>query len=308
MSEENQTSLEIWPGQSYPLGSTYDGAGTNFALFSDIADKVELCLLDKENNETRVELTEVDANIWHAYLPGIQPGQRYGYRVHGPYDPANGHRCDPSKLLVDPYSRAFDGEYDGDPSLFSYDITDPENPDGRNTEDSLGHTMKSVVVNPFFDWGDDKSPKTPYHETVIYEGHVKGLTMTHPDIPENLRGTYAGLAHPVIIDYLQDLGITALELMPIHQFFQDDRLRELGLRNYWGYNTLGFFAPQQDYAAATKPGGAVSEFKGMVRAYHEAGIEIILDVVYNHTAEGNHMGPTIAFRGCLLYTSDAADE
>ncbi|MDK7213981.1 glycogen debranching protein GlgX [Corynebacterium pyruviciproducens] len=297
MSEENQTSLEIWPGQSYPLGSTYDGAGTNFALFSDIADKVELCLLDKENNETRVELTEVDANIWHAYLPGIQPGQRYGYRVHGPYDPANGHRCDPSKLLVDPYSRAFDGEYDGDPSLFSYDITDPENPDGRNTEDSLGHTMKSVVVNPFFDWGDDKSPKTPYHETVIYEGHVKGLTMTHPDIPENLRGTYAGLAHPVIIDYLQDLGITALELMPIHQFFQDDRLRELGLRNYWGYNTLGFFAPQQDYAAATKPGGAVSEFKGMVRAYHEAGIEIILDVVYNHTAEGNHMGPTIAFRG-----------
>ena len=297
MSEENQTSIEIWPGQSYPLGSTYDGAGTNFALFSDIADKVELCLLDKENNETRVELTEVDANIWHAYLPGIQPGQRYGYRVHGPYDPANGHRCDPSKLLVDPYSRAFDGEYDGDPSLFSYDITDPENPDGRNTEDSLGHTMKSVVVNPFFDWGDDKSPKTPYHETVIYEGHVKGLTMTHPDIPENLRGTYAGLAHPVIIDYLQDLGITALELMPIHQFFQDDRLRELGLRNYWGYNTLGFFAPQQDYAAATKPGGAVSEFKGMVRAYHEAGIEIILDVVYNHTAEGNHMGPTIAFRG-----------
>ena len=297
MSEENQNSIEIWPGQSYPLGSTYDGAGTNFALFSDIADKVELCLLDKENNETRVELTEVDANIWHAYLPGIQPGQRYGYRVHGPYDPANGHRCDPSKLLVDPYSRAFDGEYDGDPSLFSYDITDPENPDGRNTEDSLGHTMKSVVVNPFFDWGDDKSPKTPYHETVIYEGHVKGLTMTHPDIPENLRGTYAGLAHPVIIDYLQDLGITALELMPIHQFFQDDRLRELGLRNYWGYNTLGFFAPQQDYAAATKPGGAVSEFKGMVRAYHEAGIEIILDVVYNHTAEGNHMGPTIAFRG-----------
>ena len=297
MSEANQPSMEIWPGQSYPLGSTYDGAGTNFALFSDIADKVELCLLDSENNETRVELTEVDANIWHAYLPGIQPGQRYGYRVHGPYDPANGHRCDPNKLLVDPYSRAFDGDYDGDPSLFSYDITNPDRPEGRNTEDSLGHTMKSVVVNPFFDWGDDKAPKIPYNESVIYEGHVKGLTMTHPDIPENIRGTYAGLAHPAIIEYLQNLGITALELMPIHQFFQDDRLRELGLRNYWGYNTLGFFAPQQDYSASTRPGDAVSEFKGMVRAYHEAGIEIILDVVYNHTAEGNHMGPTIAFRG-----------
>jgi len=289
--------MEIWPGQAYPLGSTYDGAGTNFALFSDIADKVELCLLDSDNTETRIELTEVDANIWHAYLPGIQPGQRYGYRVHGPYDPANGHRCDPNKLLVDPYSRAFDGEYDGDASLFSYDINDPDNPEGRNTEDSLGHTMKSVVVNPFFDWGDDKAPKIPYSESVIYEGHVKGLTMTHPDIPENIRGTYAGLAHPAIIEYLQDLGITALELMPIHQFFQDDRLRELELRNYWGYNTLGFFAPQQDYSASTKPGDAVSEFKGMVRAYHEAGIEIILDVVYNHTAEGNHMGPTISFRG-----------
>ncbi|CAB0512689.1 glycogen debranching protein GlgX [Corynebacterium diphtheriae] len=288
---------QIWPGQSYPLGSKYDGAGTNFAIFSDVAEKVELCLIDTECNEERILLDEVDAHIWHCYLPGVKPGQRYGFRVHGPYIPAEGKRCDPSKLLVDPYARAFDGEFDGHPSLFSYDINDPENPEGRNTEDSLEHTMKSVVVNPFFDWGSDRSPNTPYNETVIYEAHVKGMTMRHPDVPESLRGTYAGLAHPSIIEHLKDLGITAIELMPVHQFLQDDRLRDLGLRNYWGYNTFGFFAPQQDYAAAQEPGGAVSEFKGMVRAFHEAGIEVILDVVYNHTAEGNHMGPTIAFRG-----------
>ncbi|CAB0780350.1 glycogen debranching enzyme GlgX [Corynebacterium diphtheriae] len=288
---------QIWPGQSYPLGSKYDGAGTNFAIFSDVAEKVELCLIDAQCNEERILLDEVDAHIWHCYLPGVKPGQRYGFRVHGPYNPAEGKRCDPSKLLVDPYARAFDGEFDGHPSLFSYDINDPENPEGRNTEDSLEHTMKSVVVNPFFDWGSDRSPNTPYNETVIYEAHVKGMTMRHPDVPESLRGTYAGLAHPSIIEHLKDLGITAIELMPVHQFLQDDRLRDLGLRNYWGYNTFGFFAPQQDYAAAQEPGGAVSEFKGMVRAFHEAGIEVILDVVYNHTAEGNHMGPTIAFRG-----------
>ncbi|MBG9318598.1 glycogen debranching protein GlgX [Corynebacterium belfantii] len=288
---------QIWPGQSYPLGSKYDGAGTNFAIFSDVAEKVELCLIDAECNEERILLDEVDAHIWHCYLPGVKPGQRYGFRVHGPYNPAEGKRCDPSKLLVDPYARAFDGEFDGHPSLFSYDINEPENPEGRNTEDSLEHTMKSVVVNPFFDWGSDRSPNTPYNETVIYEAHVKGMTMRHPDVPESLRGTYAGLAHPSIIEHLKGLGITAIELMPVHQFLQDDRLRDLGLRNYWGYNTFGFFAPQQDYAAAQEPGGAVSEFKGMVRAFHEAGIEVILDVVYNHTAEGNHMGPTIAFRG-----------
>lgn len=297
MTTPQETPRQIWPGDAYPLGSTYDGAGTNFALFSDVAEKVELCLIDREQNEERIELEEVDAHIWHCYLPGVQPGQRYGYRVYGPYDPANGHRCDPSKLLVDPYAKAFDGEFDGHPSLFSYDITNPDNPNGRNTEDSLLHTMRSVVINPFFDWANDRAPRTPYHETVIYEAHVKGMTMTHPDVPEQLRGTYAGLAHPAIINYLKDLGITAIELMPVHQFLQDDRLRELGLRNYWGYNTFGFFAPHQDYAAATKPGGAVSEFKGMVRAFHEAGIEVILDVVYNHTAEGNHLGPTIAFRG-----------
>ncbi|AKN59702.1 glycogen debranching enzyme [Corynebacterium pseudotuberculosis] len=291
------TQREIWPGQNYPLGSKYDGAGTNFAIFSDVAEKVELCLIHSDGHEERVPLDEVDAHIWHCYLPGIKPGQRYGYRVHGLYDPADGKRCDPSKLLVDPYACAFDGEFDGHPSLFSYDVTNPDDPLGRNTEDSLDHTMKSVVVNPFFDWGADRAPRTPYNETVIYETHVKGMTMRHPDVPEALRGTYAGLAHPAIIGYLKDLGITAIELMPVHQFLQDDRLRDLGLRNYWGYNTFGFFAPQQDYAAAQEPGGAVSEFKGMVRAFHEAGIEVILDVVYNHTAEGNHMGPTIAFRG-----------
>jgi hypothetical protein len=288
---------KIWPGEAYPLGSTYDGAGTNFAIFSDVAEKVELCLIDADGEEERINLEEVDAHTWHCYLPGVQPGQRYGYRVHGPYDPINGKRCDPSKLLVDPYARAFDGEFDGHPSLFSYDVTKPYDINSRNTEDSLGHTMLSVVVNPFFDWGSDRAPKTPYHETVIYEAHVKGMTMNHPLVPKDLRGTYAGLAHPEVIQYLKDLGITAIELMPVHQFLQDDRLRELGLRNYWGYNTFGFFAPQQDYAANRHPGAAVPEFKAMVRAFHEAGIEVILDVVYNHTAEGNHLGPTIAFRG-----------
>ena len=285
---------QVWPGEPYPLGSTYDGAGTNFALFSDVAEKVELCLISAEGEETRIALEEVDAHIWHCYIPSIMPGQRYAYRVHGPFDPANGKRCDPNKLLVDPYAKAFDGEFDGHPSLFNYDIHDHSK---RNTEDSLGHTMTSVVINPFFDWGADRAPRTPYNETVIYEAHVKGMTMTHPDIPEELRGTYAGLAHPAIIDYLKDLGVTAIELMPVHQFLQDDHLREKGLRNYWGYNTFGFLAPHQDYSASQKPGGAVSEFKGMVRAFHDAGIEVILDVVYNHTAEGNHMGPTICFRG-----------
>ena len=297
MTSTSEHTYSVWPGNAYPLGSTYDGAGTNFALFSYVADRVELCLLDENDTETRIDLIERDAHIWHCYLPGIQPGQRYGYRVHGPWNPDEGKRCDPNKLLVDPYARAFDGDYDGDPSLFSYDITNPDDPNGRNTEDSLGHTMLSVVVNPFFDWGNDRPPHIPYHETVIYEAHVKGMTMTHPDVPEELRGTYAGLAHPAIIQYLVDLGVTAIELMPVHQFLQDDRLRELGLRNYWGYNSFGFFAPYNDYAANKAPGGAVAEFKSLVRAYHEAGLEVILDVVYNHTAEGNHMGPTIAFRG-----------
>lgn len=290
--------MEIWPGKSYPLGATFDGTGVNFALFSEVATKVELCLIDDEGAETRVPLPEVDGFVWHAYLPGVQPGQRYGYRVHGPYDPANGHRCNPQKLLLDPYAKAIDGQPDGDQSLFSYDFGSPsEDPAKANVEDSLGHTMMGVVINPFFDWGQDRLPRHEYHNTVIYEAHVKGLTETHPDIPEEIRGTYAGIAHPVIIEHLKNLGITAIELMPVHQFVNDFTLRDKGLSNYWGYNTIGFLAPHNGYAAYGTRGEQVAEFKGMVKALHEAGIEVILDVVYNHTAEGNQLGPTICFRG-----------
>ncbi|KAA0021022.1 glycogen debranching protein GlgX [Antrihabitans cavernicola] len=275
----------VWPGSAYPLGATYDGAGTNFSLFSEVAEEVELCLIARDGSETRISIEEVDGYVWHAYLPAVVPGQRYGYRVHGPSDAENGHRCDPSKLLLDPYGKAFDGSFDSDPSLYT------------EGDDSLGHTMTTVVINPFFDWASDRSPKRPYNETVIYEAHVKGMTATHPGIPEELRGTYSGLAHPVIIEHLKELGVTAIELMPVHQFMQDHTLLDQGLRNYWGYNTFGFFAPHAEYASVAKPGATVSEFKAMVRAFHEEGIEVILDVVYNHTAEGNHKGPTICFRG-----------
>jgi glycogen operon protein len=283
---------QVWPGAAYPLGATYDGTGTNFAIFSEVAQKIELCLFDDQGNEERIRLPEMDAYVWHAFLPGIQPGQKYGYRVYGPNDPSQGQRCNPNKLLLDPYAKAIDGAVDWDESVFGYHFDSGE----RNDEDSAPHMPKSVVVNPYFDWGVDRPPKVPYNKTVIYEAHVKGLTMTHPRIPEELRGTYAGIAHPAVIEHLQDLGITAIELMPVHQFVQDDTLQQKGLRNYWGYNTIGFFAPHNEYATST--GGAqVQEFKGMVRALHEAGIEVILDVVYNHTAEGNHMGPTLSFRG-----------
>jgi isoamylase len=291
----------VWPGSAYPLGANYDGTGTNFALFSEIAEKVELCLIDDDGQELRFNLDEVDGYVWHAYLPDVTPGQRYGFRVHGPFDPACGHRCDPSKLLLDPYGKCFDGEFKFDQALFSYDLAAAErNPAETGTPprvDSLGHTMTSVVINPYFDWNNDRSPRTPYHETVIYEAHVKGMTQCHPAIPEALRGTYAGLAHPVIIDYLKSLNVTAIELMPVHQFMHDHRLVDLGLRNYWGYNTFGFFAPHNQYAANRRTRSSVTEFKSMVRAFHAQGIEVILDVVYNHTAEGNQLGPTINFRG-----------
>jgi len=286
--------MEIWPGKPYPLGATYDGAGVNFALFSEIADGVELCLISEDLEERRIALTEVDGHVWHGYVPGIQPGQRYGYRVHGPHDPAEGNRCNPAKLLLDPYAKAFDGQVDGDESLFSYRFEDHE---AFNDDDSLGHTMLSVVINPFFDWGHDRPPRHEYHESIIYETHVKGLSMTHPDVPEDIRGTYAALAHPAIIDHLSGLGVTAVELLPVHQFVQDTSLAERGLRNYWGYNTIGFLAPHNDYAAHGTDGQQVSEFKAMVKALHEADIEVILDVVYNHTAEGSDLGPTLAFRG-----------
>ncbi|MDT5141457.1 MAG: isoamylase [Mycobacterium sp.] len=291
----------VWPGSSYPLGANFDGGGTNFALFSEIAEKVELCLIGDDGQEARICLDEVDGYVWHVYLPNVSPGQRYGYRVHGPFDPAAGHRCDPSKLLLDPYGKSFNGEFKFGQALFSYDLDvaaeDPADTGTPPRVDSRGHTMTSVVINPFFDWATDRSPRTPYHETVIYEAHVKGMTQTHPAIPEALRGTYAGLAHPAIIDHLKSLNVTAIELMPVHQFLHDSRLLDLGLRNYWGYNTFGFFAPHSQYAANPQAGGAVPEFKSMVRAFHEQGIEVILDVVYNHTAEGNQLGPTINFRG-----------
>ncbi|WP_285103675.1 glycogen debranching protein GlgX [Promicromonospora sp. MEB111] len=292
--------MQTWPGRPYPLGATFDGTGTNFALYSSVARRVELCLLADDDTETRVEVTETDAHVWHVYLPGVGPGTRYGYRVHGPYDPASGHRCNPAKLLLDPYAKAVDGDLDGDPSLFSYAFTDVEQATTGTTPDdadSLGHTMVSVVVNPFFDWGHDRPPATPYHETVIYEAHVKGLTMRHPDVPDELRGTYAGLAHPAVIEHLRDLGVTAIELMPVHQFVTDPSLAAKGLTNYWGYNTIGFFAPHNGYAGYGSRGQQVMEFKAMVKAMHEAGIEVLLDVVYNHTAEGNHLGPTLGFRG-----------
>ncbi|WP_419228669.1 glycogen debranching protein GlgX [Gordonia sp. CPCC 205515] len=378
----------VWPGTPFPLGATYDGVGTNFSLFSEVATAVDLCLVDGSGVERRIRLEEVDGYCWHCYLPNIGPGQFYGFRVHGPYDPASGLRCDPSKLLLDPYGKAFHGEFDGDASLFSYPLPEPDSEpedepaaepedsatavadaeqttkdaaapsaaksrpnvsrsttatppaDALPTEaapsdaidpavdtaaptepdthieagvelprlrvpkdnmpqlDSLGHTMLSVVINPYFDWQNDRAPKRPYHQTVIYEAHVKGMTMTHPDVPEHLRGTYAGLAHPVIIEHLKSLGVTAIELMPVHQFMQDFVLKDRGLRNYWGYNTFGFFAPHLEYASKPdQPASAVTEFKAMVRAFHLEGIEVILDVVYNHTAEGNHLGPTVCFRG-----------
>ena len=281
----------------YPLGASYDGAGVNFALFSQVAQKVELCLFDEEDRETRVEMTEQNSYVWHNYLPGIQPGQRYGYRVYGPYDPAKGLRCNPNKLLLDPYAKAIEGNIAGDESLYSYWFKSPEDVTSMNTLDSAPHTMKSAVVNPYFDWGNDQHPNISYHDSVIYEAHVRGMTNLNLDVPPDIRGTYAGLAYPSVIEYLRKLGVTAIELMPIHQFVNDSFLQEKGLSNYWGYNTIGFFAPHNAYSSSGQRGEQVNEFKSMVKAYHRAGMEVILDVVYNHTAEGNNLGPTLSFKG-----------
>jgi isoamylase len=286
--------MEVWPGSPYPLGATFDGVGTNFALFSEAATAVQLCLIANDGTETRVDLIEVDGYVWHCYLPQIQPGQKYGYRVHGPYDPARGKRCNPNKLLLDPYAKAISGQVDWDQAMFSYNFGDPTS---RNDEDSAPHTMLGVVINPFFDWAGDRPPKIPYHRSVIYEAHVKGLTQLHPEVPEEQRGTFAAVAHPAVIAHLQRLGVTAIELMPCHQFVNDSTLQEKGLSNYWGYNTIGFFAPQNTYSSIGEMGQQVQDFKAMVRSLHRAGIEVILDVVYNHTAEGNHLGPTLSFRG-----------
>ncbi len=292
-SPDPQHAPNPWPGTPYPLGATYDGTGTNFALFSEVAERIELCLYDDEGTETVVPLRERDAFVWHGYLPNIGPGQRYGYRVHGPFDPDQGHRCNPTKLLLDPYAKAMEGEVDWDQACFSYSWDNG----AFNDTDSAPHMPKSVVISPYFDWDNDRAPRTPYNETVIYEAHVKGLTMTHPDIPEEIRGTYAAVAHPVMLEHYARIGVTAIELMPVHQFVHDSHLAQRHLRNYWGYNTIGFFAPHNAYASGGQRGQQVQEFKAMVKSLHAAGLEVILDVVYNHTAEGNHLGPTLSFRG-----------
>ena len=286
--------MRTWPGSPYPLGATYDGSGTNFALFSEAATRVELCLFADDGTETRIPLPERDAFVWHGFLPNVGPGQRYGYRVHGPYAPEQGHRCNPSKLLLDPYAKAVDGDIDWDQACFSYTWGDESS---FNDQDSAPHMSKSVVISPFFDWDNDRPPRTPYNATVIYEAHVKGLTQTHPEIPEEIRGTYAAVAHPVMIEHYKKIGVTAIELMPVHQFIHDSHLADRGMTNYWGYNTIGFFAPHNDYASSGQRGQQVQEFKAMVKALHAHGLEVILDVVYNHTAEGNQLGPTLSFRG-----------
>jgi glycogen operon protein len=285
----------IWPGEPSPLGATFDGTGVNFALFSEVAERVELCLFDEDDRETRVELPESTGFIRHGYVPGLMPGQRYGYRVHGPWNPAAGQRCLPSKLLLDPYARAIAGEVRWDEALYSYRFR--RTGGARNETDSAPYAPRSVVVNPHFDWGGDQLLRRPLHETVIYETHVKGLTMLHPGVPEHLRGTYAGLGHPATVGYLSSLGITAVELLPVHQFVSEASLVERGLGNYWGYNSIGFFAPHNGYSSSGDRGQQVTEFRNMVAALHAAGLEVILDVVYNHTAEGNQLGPMLSFRG-----------
>jgi glycogen operon protein len=293
---EAATQQRVRPGSRFPLGATPDGEGTNFALFSENARRVELCLFDDNGqNERCVPLRETSAHVWHGYLPGIGPGQRYGYRVDGPWDPENGHRFNASKLLIDPYARALTGEIDWDEPVFGYRLGKSDLV--RDKSNDAHGVPKGIVIADDFDWEGDRRPDIALHDSVIYELHVKGFTEKHPDLPEELRGTYAGLAAPPVIDYLKDLGITAVELLPVHAFLDDKHLLERGLRNYWGYNTINFFAPEARYSASGDTGGQVTEFKQMVKALHAAGIEAILDVVYNHTAEGNHLGPTLSFRG-----------
>lgn len=291
---------EIYPGKLYPLGASCDGNGVNFALYSENATKVELCLFDKNESDQesqRVSVKERTHDVWHVYIPGIRPGQLYGYRVHGPYEPGNGHRFNPNKLVIDPYAKALSGIIEWDDSLFGYQIGHKDEDLSFSDSDSAPFMPKSVVIDENYNWEGDTPLKIPYHKTVIYETHVKGFTKLNPEIPEDLRGTYAGISHPASIDYLTKLGITAIELMPIHHFITDRHLQDNGLTNYWGYNTLGFFAPDVRYTSKGTHGEQVTEFKDMVKALHKAGIELILDVVYNHTGEGNHMGPTLSFKG-----------
>jgi isoamylase len=293
-------SRKLLPGQPYPLGASWDGNGVNFALYSENATKVDLCLFDDQNakeEKERIELKDVTAYVWHAYLPGIKPGQLYGYRVHGPYEPEKGHRFNYNKLLIDPYAKAIAGEVDWKTHVFGYQFGSDQKDLSFDEQDSAPGIPKCVVIDPSFDWGNDRHPKTPWHRTVIYEVHVKGATKLHPAIPEELRGTYAGIASEPFINHLKDLGITAIELLPVHDFLNDKHLVDKGLSNYWGYNTTNFFSPTSRYVSAGNMGEQVREFKGMVKILHSHGIEVILDVVYNHTSEGNELGPTLSFRG-----------
>jgi len=294
------SSTTIWPGTWYPLGATYDGDGCNFNVFSEVAERVDLCLFDDDGHETRVALPESRTFCWHGYVPGIQPGQRYGFRVYGPWDPARGLRCNPNKLLLDPYAVAIEGAVVWHPAVFPFERGAQGAPDAHDKAselDSGPYVPKSVVADTTFDWSGDHRPNRPLHQTEIYELHVKGFTARMPDVPPELRGTYAGLAHPAAISYLTRLGVSAVELMPVHQFIHDGHLVSRGLRNYWGYNSIGFFAPHNEYSSTGERGQQVREFKEMVKALHAADIEVILDVVYNHTAEGNHEGPVLSFKG-----------
>jgi len=294
--QESRT-LRALPGSPFPLGATPAKDGTNFAVVSDVADAMTLCLFDHAGTETQIPLEDYDAGVWHGFVPGVGPGQAYGYRASGRYEPKLGLRCNPAKLLLDPYARAVSGEVAFGPEVLGYAAGDPETP---STLDSAGHIPRSLVVDPGFAWTDGRPLRRPYQDTVIYEMHVKGFTMRHPGVPEQLRGTYAGLAHEAAISYLTDLGVTAVELLPVHQNVPESFLTERGLTNYWGYNTIGYFAPHNGYSAAVRagqPGGQVAEFKTMVNALHAAGLEVLLDVVFNHTAEAGPLGPTLCFRG-----------
>jgi isoamylase len=306
--------MRVWPGSPHPLGATWDGEGVNFAVFSEHATGVELCVFDDPTDpepSTTVAMPEATDRVWHAYLPDARPGCPYGYRVEGPYEPENGHRFNPAKLLIDPYAMAVTGEIQWTDELFGYTIGSGDDPDlNRDDRDSAPHMPRSLVIDPAFTWGDDRPPRTPWNRTVIYECHVKGMTERHPAVPEELRGTFLGLSSDAVIDHLTSLGITAVELMPVHHFIPERHLVERGLTNYWGYNSIAFFAPHVAYATGGRRGQQVTEFKSMVKTLHRAGIEVILDVVYNHTAEGNEFGPTLSLRGIdnsVYYRLDPED-
>ena len=287
--------MQIWPGRSYPLGARYDGSGANFALFSEVGTRVELCLFDPSGNQQVIDLPERTGFVRHGYVPGLEPGQRYGYRVHGPWAPEQGHRCNPAKLLLDPYAHAIEGLPRWDEAVYPYQRAEGDL--AINDSDSAPFMPRCVLTNPFFDWSDDQPPRIPWHETVVHEVHVKGFTMRHPEVPQEHRGKYAGLGSPAAIAHLKSLGVTAVELLPVHQFVHSQALLEKGLRNYWGYDSIGYFAPHNEYSSRGQRGEQVLEFKQMIKALHHAGIEVLLDVVYNHTAEGNHLGPMLSFKG-----------